>query len=124
MLYSKQELQDHENRHNDVRPYLCTYCGRSFFTTSAISLHIKTTHSTEKPFQCEVCDRTFAIRSILKMHLLTHSEMRNFACTLCSTKFKTKKNLTVHMKTHNRKEQKLQETQDVNDAILEQLDSS
>ncbi len=60
----------HERESND-KPYVCAYCGRSFWQTNHLKQHCRKQHNTDKIFSCDNCLAAFDRRTQLKDHLLT-----------------------------------------------------
>ncbi len=91
----------HLDKEQRQKPFPCNACQRSFFTRSALNIHIRT-HTGEKPFVCVECGMAFRQSGELSRHVLIHTGEEQFPCTLCSSKFSRKENLVSHMETHNK----------------------
>jgi len=61
-------------KHNHgTRPFLCSFCSKSFPTKSAVKKH-ETIHKSEKKHFCNLCDKKFARADHLKSHLKSHKD--------------------------------------------------
>ncbi|XP_077301453.1 uncharacterized protein LOC143922050 [Arctopsyche grandis] len=82
------------------RNYICPTCGKTYYRSSRLSIHIRRDHDKSKNFACTECDKMFFSSSELKMHTLSHSSERNFECKVCRKSYARKKTLTEHLKIH------------------------
>lgn len=73
---TKGQLNDHEHRHSNIRP-----------------------------FKCEICNSAFNRKTRLKVHMMIHTGEKPFQCTYpkCCKRFREKGNLNSHMKKHFKK---------------------
>ncbi len=95
----------HENNRQNLRNrdknFLCTECGKGFFTNFHLKTHSRS-HNGEKPFKCnhENCDKSFSQSSGLKIHTFIHMNIRPFACKICHKKFTQYGHVREHLLTH------------------------
>lgn len=84
----------------DIKPYKCQHCKKSFRTNEKLKYHTNT-HTGNKPYLCKQCPAAFAAPASLEYHTMgIHSERRSFECNICEAKFKLPQHLRVHNKTH------------------------
>jgi hypothetical protein len=113
-------------KQSSVSVYKCVECDKSYFTSGALKMHIKThtlpckckicgksfsrpwllqghyrTHTGEKPFKCEICYRPFADRSNLRAHMQTHSLIKKYHCNYCERTFSRMSLLNRHNENSN-----------------------
>lgn len=89
----------HQRCHTRDKSAVCSVCGKSFPSLSALARHTRT-HTGERPYTCEFCGKTFSDISILRVHTRVHTNEKPFACTLCTKRFISNTRLTRHMRTH------------------------
>jgi hypothetical protein len=113
-------------KQTSVTVHKCVECDKSYFTSGALKMHIKThtlpckckicgksfsrpwllqghyrTHTGEKPFKCEICCRPFADRSNLRAHMQTHSLVKKYHCSNCERTFSRMSLLNRHYENSN-----------------------
>ena len=59
-------------------------------------------HEQLRPFKCDLCGKSFSTKQSLKFHVeAVHDRKRNYACDECSIRFNCKHLLLRHVKkTH------------------------
>ena len=62
-----QELKVHVQRHEAVKPYVCSECPKRFCTAGELRLH-HSVHLGYKQFSCGLCDKQFARKANVKKH--------------------------------------------------------
>ncbi|XP_052000329.1 zinc finger protein 865-like [Xyrauchen texanus] len=87
----------------DVRPYLCSVCGRGFARRETLRRHDRI-HTGEKSHHCSVCGKYFREAFHLSKHHTVHSGEKNFKCILCGKDFGYAQSLKRHGKLHQKGE--------------------
>lgn len=81
-------------------------CGKSFYKTAYLNVHIKNVHYGVKKYKCDSfnCNKVFSNSSNLIAHKRIHSGEKPFVCTEegCSAKFNQSSSLARHIKSHNK----------------------
>ena len=74
-LPSKAGLERHEEECEEVRPYRCEHCGRTFLLSARLKHHRAHCQSGPRPavFQCKVCSKQFGRRDVYLLHLPVHA---------------------------------------------------
>ena len=57
----------HVQRHEAVKPYVCSECPKRFCTATELRLH-HPVHLEYKQFSCGLCDKQFARKATVKKH--------------------------------------------------------
>ena len=87
-------------KHTNERPFMCSTCGFSTHTHSAMARH-KRGHAQAKPFVCSTCGMAYADRKRLRDHQVIHSSTNvplPFDCDFCGYSTRRKDNLQAHIK--------------------------
>ncbi|XP_067305082.1 zinc finger protein 91 [Pseudorasbora parva] len=87
----------------DVRPYLCSVCGRGFARRETLRRHDRI-HTGEKPHHCTLCGKYFREAFHLSKHHTVHSGEKNYKCILCGKDFGYAQSLKRHGKLHQKGE--------------------
>jgi hypothetical protein len=90
----KDAFLGHMNIHNNIKPYKCRKCPKSFAYRQSLIAH-KCTHS-EKVFCCDVCGKQFSNQSHLTEHSWVHKDEYRYRCETCNTPFKYRSSLKKH----------------------------
>ena len=72
---SLKELKLHMLIHEkveDVKPYICDLCPKSFKVSNQLRLHKEFNHSVNKPLTCNFCNRPFKQFDVLQKHRRRH----------------------------------------------------
>lgn len=77
-------LKIHMNMvHKKLRPYVCSDCGHSAASRSALRTHMRS-HTGEKPFKCDLCNFSSSDHNSLRRHKMRHSGERPYKCPFCT----------------------------------------
>ncbi|KAH9520343.1 hypothetical protein Btru_060570 [Bulinus truncatus] len=71
MYDTPEELQNHMNYHDEIKPYKCEECGRGFRSKNMLQKH-KMLHKTNHDCKCEICGVQLITRSGYNAHLRGH----------------------------------------------------
>ncbi|KAH1002781.1 hypothetical protein HUJ04_008837 [Dendroctonus ponderosae] len=93
--------------HSDVKPFLCSDCGKSFRQLSQLKNH-EASHKMPDDMptwsrvkKCDKCNQFFANSKSLKCHIKTvHEKIKPFICNICGHKSSRKAMLELHMRQH------------------------
>ncbi|XP_038652583.1 oocyte zinc finger protein XlCOF6 isoform X2 [Scyliorhinus canicula] len=122
------ELKEHMAKHNETRPFLCQFCGRTFKYRRQVNKHRRQVHQktkekrekeneitrkrheekglqikSKKPgkeFVCNICTRKCSSKLALQRHMGTHTGIKPFHCQHCDYKTRLKASLIQHMRIH------------------------
>ena len=67
----KYYLNRHIKNHDKKSTTICYICGKTL--KSAINLHMKAVHENVRPFRCDFCGKTFREKNRLRLHMMVHS---------------------------------------------------
>ncbi|XP_069482748.1 zinc finger protein 585A-like [Ambystoma mexicanum] len=81
----------------DCKQQNCPECGKSFQTSSSLSLHQRS-HARERTYTCTLCGNVFRRRSALYLHRRTHTLQEQYKCTRCGQSFSRGVSLYRHMR--------------------------
>ncbi|XP_046983953.1 zinc finger protein 345-like [Schistocerca americana] len=100
---SEEELYDtlsrHRRVHNEMRPYRCGDCGKTFKFRTCLVAHTRI-HTGQKPYECDICGTSFGRSHILVEHRRQHSGDKPFKCNVCSATFTRAFALKDHARIH------------------------
>eukprot|EP00106_Octopus_bimaculoides_P023415 XP_014790857.1 PREDICTED: zinc finger protein 271-like [Octopus bimaculoides] len=92
--------------HTGEKPYHCVICGKTFFGSSGLTIHISDLtkhiriHTGEKPYCCTVCGESFSQSSNLARHYYTHTGEKAYHCDICNKSFSRNTDLATHKRIH------------------------
>lgn len=93
-MTTKYRIARHiENVHGQVRQ-ICSDCGSSFKSTSALKAH-KKLHEDVPSFLCPFCAKAFAYKSSFDGHLASHTGDKPFKCD-CGAEYTHASGLSHH----------------------------
>lgn len=98
------KLNVHLRRHENIRPFVCDICTKSFFDKAYLVEHMRRIHMTEllAEYSCDKCSKVFSLKAKLRIHQRNHSESaRKHVCKVCDKKFITREKLTRHELVHS-----------------------
>ena len=111
--------------HNNIRPFLCDLCSKSYFRKSHLNVHRKSHYAREfycsdcghefttkdklkrhkdckKTHICYICDKVYQRRKCLENHLEKHKHRtKTYECAICKGIYASGKSLRQHIKLHN-----------------------
>ncbi|XP_057650889.1 zinc finger protein 91-like isoform X1 [Diorhabda carinulata] len=98
----KEYLVHLRNTHEGkiIESHMCNVCGRTFRTSSELTLHIRSKCGTEKQFICKECGQKLMSPGSLYTHLKRHKGENTFMCRFCAKLFLTSGQLKVHERIH------------------------
>ena len=95
---SPRQLRLHiDSVHHKKRNFLCSFCGYSASSRSALKLHIRK-HTGDKPFTCDSCPYSSSDHNSLRRHKMRHSGLRPYNCPYCPYSSIQSTTYKVHLK--------------------------
>ena len=99
-------FEGHMNRHNNVRPFSCEKCGRSYENRDHLALHKKCSRScdgeSKELYVCHSCGKGFTYKRHYRRHTLYAHKEPSCRCNVCGRMLKSPDCLRAHLKTHKR----------------------
>lgn len=117
-------MNNHRKHHDDVRPHVCSVCGRTFRRPYTLNVHMRS-HTNHCPYTCKFCGKQFRHNVTLQVmpiglsfcflsccfekdcyqfhlfifqtHERAHTSYKPHACTHCEYRSTAKGNLNKHM---------------------------
>ena len=89
---NKLRRMDNEGR------YVCTRCGKSFLSNTALKLHMQL-HTGHYDFYSDTCKKGFLIKRDYNEHMRAHQGLK-YHCDYCSKPLLSQKNLRYHLSGH------------------------
>ncbi|KAL1517639.1 hypothetical protein ABEB36_001377 [Hypothenemus hampei] len=103
ILGSKQGLLTHRKRHLKLYNVKCEFCGKGFFCSGSLRLHVNSKHTGKSNFVCDICNRACYDKTALKNHMEKHrpeyKTKSKVICKLCNQQFLDEKYLKIHLKS-------------------------
>ncbi|XP_071393200.1 zinc finger protein 646 [Centroberyx affinis] len=87
---------------DDLRPFACDQCGRTYRHAGSLVNH-RNSHKTGE-YYCSVCNNTYSNQLAMKNHLRTHFAYKKHSCQNCGKGFRGKKQLLTHVCADLRKD--------------------
>ena len=113
LLSSRKALQIHMRIHENIVPFMCETCGKSFRQQSNLKSHVINIHTDEAKFQCEKCPRKLKSLARWKVHMRFHackegldkintqSLGKFYRCKFCPKTFATATQYKTHLSAHS-----------------------
>ena len=95
-------LEDHIQRHSDMKQFGCMYCPKRCATKQDLDRHLRS-HSGEATFTCQFCSRNFVHRKTYSTHVRKHLGQKPYMCIPCKKSFTALNYLKKHQSSHLRK---------------------
>ena len=95
-------LEDHIQRHSDLKQFGCMYCPKRCATKQDLDRHLRS-HSGEAAFTCQFCSRNFVHRKTYTTHVRKHLGQKPYMCIPCKKSFAALNYLKKHQNSHVRK---------------------
>ena len=96
---SAKHLRQHvDSVHYKKKNFLCSFCGYSASSKSALKLHTRR-HTGDKPFSCDECSFTSSDHNSYRRHRMRHSGVRPYNCPYCNYSSIQSTTYKVHLKT-------------------------
>lgn len=99
-MVEKNRMEGHINKHNNLRPFACSECEKTFYCKQLLRLHKSSIHTNIK-VKCEQCDKFFPSARALYAHTLRHKNQDRYICNMCDKKFNNSNSLKRHMAIHS-----------------------
>nr|XP_057928854.1 zinc finger and BTB domain-containing protein 11 [Doryrhamphus excisus] len=106
-FFEAKDLQQHMNKHLDLKPFQCQVCGKCYSWKKDWYSHVKS-HSVVEPYKCNVCGKEFLEKALFRRHVkkATHGKKGRVKqnlerqCEHCGRKFAQLREYRRHMNTH------------------------
>jgi KRAB domain-containing zinc finger protein len=91
-------------RYDEIKPFSCKWCDKSFFQVNEVKEHIKFHNQiyekkkTIKSFNCLSCDKNFRKNHLLKIHKESVHEGKKHVCPTCGIACSSKNGVYKHIK--------------------------
>ncbi|OCT58912.1 hypothetical protein XELAEV_18001401mg [Xenopus laevis] len=95
------DFDRHRTTQKIKKHFFCSDCGKSFGTSSEVTVHRQRNHTGEKPFACSECGKCFTRSKELTIHHRTHTGEKPYSCSECGKCFITSSELTVHQRRNH-----------------------
>ncbi|XP_038550361.1 zinc finger protein 679-like isoform X2 [Micropterus salmoides] len=96
---TKRRLEQHLQAHAEVKPYVCSYCGKGLPCPKVLKTHLRL-HTGERPYACKFCDNNFDQGYSLTQHVRVHRGEKPYLCSECGRAFSNSSTFLVHSRRH------------------------
>jgi uncharacterized Zn-finger protein len=97
--YLKFHLYTAHRPSTNLKPHVCTYCGKCFKVKAKLKLHCRI-HTNELKFSCDYCGKRFLHKQAIVEHVKVHFDIRTEKCEICKKRFRNRNTLKSHYRIH------------------------
>lgn len=96
-FYYYDTMYRHRILHDNPYPKTCDICNKNFRNSSRVAIHKRREHTGERPYKCTYCPQTFFTSNGYKHHLCLHTKIFPYNCKACNKGFTTRHKYAIHL---------------------------